>query len=544
MDRSNTLGSEDYHPPVPSKPIQMPSGSDCDLPQEEVQSSPLGDYVNYRPSTLPRLKSRSKTDQNLMYSGSACNLSSNNTQPSSLGDYENRPPILPRLKRPIKSNQITSGFDCEFVVEPPKEIQSKCPICLQILKNPFQVSCCGYNYCQQCIDRILVSRKPCPICSSSDFTNFFNKGLQRSLNEFKVHCPNSNHECKWIGELGKLVKHLNTEPDFNNQLVGCEHADIKCLYCQGILKRNIIALHQSNECNKRPYICTYCGEYSSYYEDVVSNHWPECPEFVISCLYKCGVRVTRKDFNDHVICCAQTEIECGYKSFGCDSKIIRKDVQNHSQNSMVQHLELVASGYSKLKAELETQNIFIKELMDKLAAQHVCVRELQKMQTTLKVSQESLRDLIATLPIRLSVNNFTKLRANHGAWVSAPFYTHPRGFKIRLQVHPRPIPSGSSGFAMSVYLFLMKGEYDSTLQFPLALTIAIQLLSVNKRVSSSQRIVVFDNRTPACSGSRVTSGDTVEEGWGYVMRFKDLSELKHYMFNDCLTFDIMSVQLC
>ena len=543
QDKSSPLGDNSNRPlTLPRlkshvKTDQIPRGSDCDL---EVQTSLHRDYVN-RPLTLPRLKRHVKTDQIPSGSEILCDLPPKEIQSR---DYvNNRPPVVPRLKRHIKPNLVPRGFDCEFVVEPPKEIQSKCPVCLQILKKPFQVSCCGYNFCQQCIDRILVNKKPCPICNSDSFTSFFNKGLQRSLNDFKVYCPHSENGCKWIGELGELLKHLNTEPDIDKQLAGCEHADVKCLYCQRILKRSLLTSHQSNECSKRPYICTYCGDYSSCFEDVTSNHWLVCPEFVISCLYKCSVRVARKDYNEHVRVCAQTEIDCEYKSFGCDYKVARKHVQNHSQNSMAQHLELVASGYSKLRGELETQNIVIKDLMDKVAAQQVSVCDLQKTQMDLKVSQESLLSVAVTLPIRLSVNNFTKIRENRGAWVSGPFYTHPQGYKMRLQVHPRPIPSGSSGFAMSVYFFLMKGEYDNTLMFPLDVSIAIRLLSVNKRVASSQRIVKFDERTPACSSYRVSSGDTVKEGWGYIVRFKDPSELKHYMFNDCLTFEIMNVQL-
>ena len=41
-----------------------------------------------------------------------------------------------------------SGFECQFVEEPPRSLQSECPICLQILRDPYQTTCCGYAFCK------------------------------------------------------------------------------------------------------------------------------------------------------------------------------------------------------------------------------------------------------------------------------------------------------------------------------------------------------------------------------------------------------------
>ena len=38
------------------------------------------------------------------------------------------------------------GYDCEFV-ERPKELETDCPICLLVLREPFQVTCCGNSFC-------------------------------------------------------------------------------------------------------------------------------------------------------------------------------------------------------------------------------------------------------------------------------------------------------------------------------------------------------------------------------------------------------------
>ncbi len=58
------------------------------------------------------------------------------------------------------------GFDCEFMEPPPERyVQSECPVCLQIIREPHQVTCCGKKFCKACIEHIKVTKKPCPTCN-------------------------------------------------------------------------------------------------------------------------------------------------------------------------------------------------------------------------------------------------------------------------------------------------------------------------------------------------------------------------------------------
>ena len=60
-------------------------------------------------------------------------------------------------KRPV------CGFECEFVEPPPKFFRTECPICLHVLREPCQVSCCGKCFCYECLDRVRDSDDPaCP----------------------------------------------------------------------------------------------------------------------------------------------------------------------------------------------------------------------------------------------------------------------------------------------------------------------------------------------------------------------------------------------
>ena len=104
------------------------------------------------------------------------------------------------------------GFDCEFVEKPPKAVQSECPVCLLILKEPYQATCCGYGFCRVCIERIRAENKPCPCCKAEGFDCFEDKGRKRLLNDYQVHCANKKIGCRWVGELGELENHLNHKP--------------------------------------------------------------------------------------------------------------------------------------------------------------------------------------------------------------------------------------------------------------------------------------------------------------------------------------------
>ena len=120
-----------------------------------------------------------------------------------------------------------SGFDCEFVEKPPEAVQSECPVCLQILCEPYQISCCGNSFCRVCIERIKTDNKPCPTCNEENIVTFFDKRLQRSLYGFQVYCSHKQEGCEWKGELGQFDSHLQEckysefiDCDFHH--VGCE----------------------------------------------------------------------------------------------------------------------------------------------------------------------------------------------------------------------------------------------------------------------------------------------------------------------------------
>ena len=123
------------------------------------------------------------------------------------------------------------GYDCAFIHEPPDSTQTDCPVCLLVLRQPHQVSCCGYTFCRACIDALRLRDAPCPTCTATEFFVFEDKRLQRSLFSLKVYCSRRGEGCEWSGELGMLERHLNANPTPGERFLGCRFVGVCCAHC-------------------------------------------------------------------------------------------------------------------------------------------------------------------------------------------------------------------------------------------------------------------------------------------------------------------------
>ena len=140
-----------------------------------------------------------------------------------------------------------AGIEYEFVEKPPKYFQSECPICLLVLREPYQATCCGKSFCKKCIDGIKVRNGRCPTCKTDNFFSYPNKGLQQSLNNLEVYCSHKSKGCEWRGELRELDKHLNSDPPADKSLEGCPftviNCPLNCATCTMKQPRNEVVIH-------------------------------------------------------------------------------------------------------------------------------------------------------------------------------------------------------------------------------------------------------------------------------------------------------------
>lgn len=410
------------------------------------------------------------------------------------------------LSKPLK---YTGGFVCEFVDQPQKAFQTECPVCLLVLRDPYQVTCCGYSFCKTCIDHIMAECQLCPTCQEDISDTFPNKGLRRSLYEFRVYCTNKKEGCEWIGELGQLDLHLNLNPSPTKLLEGCQLAEVPCSHCSEVMSRCEVCAHQSEQCPKRPFKCEHCADYESTFEDVMDCHLLVCDYCPVPCPNECGTTPERQSLQKHQDSeCPNTLIQCEFSYAGCDVILPRSKIASHLTDSIVQHLSLLATWGRKL----EEENKALK----------LC---------NLK---------FPVVPVEFTVGGFKGLRDSNLSWFSAPFYSHHKGYKMCLRVDANGTMM-SRGTHASVFIHLMRGENDSELKFPFQGDITVQLLSQDDDYHC-QHTIRFSDKILDVLGAQVIAGDRAVFGFG-VSKFIDQHQLHpKYLKGNSLILRVVKVE--
>ena len=441
------------------------------------------------------------------------------------------------------------GYDCEFV-EAPKELQTDCPVCLVVLRDPCQVTCCGNIYCRNCIERVKQYNRPCPTCNSVDFNVFPDKKLQRSLNDFKVCCINKKAGCVWVDELGQLMKHINFHPDKDRLLEGCQFADIECEFCEEAFHRREIEKHMREQCPKRPASCPHCENYESYFSDV-ANHVDVCPRVSISCPNECGVFIERQYLDHHLKRgCQCLKDDCDFKYAGCMVRLPSEEMQAHLSQQLIGHLALVgrhseemAKGLAGLKAELKDSLSEVSQLKGDNQMLRQELAELKRKQTVDGERVKSVFLHAGLLPIDCTMPDIKQHRDNSDDWFSPSFYTRPRGYKMCFEVNARGNGEGR-GTHVSVFVWMMRGDFDEQLKWPFRGSITIQLLRQDGPIANEENhteTIVFSDRTPERTSGRVSDRDKSTKGWGRSKFIPHDQLLPHYLKNDSLVFRVVKV---
>lgn len=91
----------------------------------------------------------------------------------------------------------------------------RCPICWEIVEEPWETSCCGNLFCEKCILSYVANK--CPMCRTKNFKYRKNEFAKLLLMEYdgEFPCP---YGCK------KKIK-LN---EFKEHKYNCEDATFKC----------------------------------------------------------------------------------------------------------------------------------------------------------------------------------------------------------------------------------------------------------------------------------------------------------------------------
>ena len=147
----------------------------------------------------------------------------------------------------------------------------------------------------------------------------------------------------------------------------------------------------------------------------------------------------------------------------------------------------------------------------------------------------------------IKMTNYVELRKRNGDWYSPPFYTHRQGYKMCLRVYANGFGDGK-GTHVSVFAYLMRGEFDNVLKWPFRGHVVIQLCNQLQDKYHRGYTIDFSKTTDARIISRVISGEKADSGCGFRtfiphndLYFNPTTYCK-YLRNNCLQFRIVAVE--
>lgn len=201
----------------------------------------------------------------------------------------------------------------------------KCPICLEILNNPFECEICGCLFCEFCIQNWLKAKECCPMKCTELKIKRADINARKLLNVIVLKCQNfpdcsftsnywdlfeheekcpyqrikcPNKPCKFSAKYSELKTHLKT----------CIYGRIECAFCNAVLSRKEFDEHLHTHQIKKTFykkVCNFCGSsenlrrctcnevlcFPCIEESSISGPHKEC------CHFTTGSNVTTKIYN-------------------------------------------------------------------------------------------------------------------------------------------------------------------------------------------------------------------------------------------------------
>ena len=361
-----------------------------------------------------------------------------------------------------------SSSEVECIEQKSKDFD--CPICLQLIWNPFLTACCGNHFCEACVILAKEQSNQCPFCSEEPIGGITDKKFQRQINELQVYCLHKKHGCSWSGGLGKLTEHLE-----GDKIDGeCKFVSVSCsLSCGKQMFRCQLVEHLADNCPLRPCTCKYC-DYSSTYENVTTTHYTDCPNYPMVCPNSCSEgRMKRNNLHNHLLTCPDEVVSCSFSEIGCEKKMKRRCLQQHNEANIMQHQLMMYDAFRNVKKEndilkddikvlkqsneeLQKNNAVLKSAqsrmdhatigfvlkMDEEIATHQWKEYFVSLATVFTNATNPVSPVIIKWPDYSEVKQVVKDAGDSSSglgrksYYTRPFYTHLNGYKMQLHIYP------------------------------------------------------------------------------------------------------------
>lgn len=467
------------------------------------------------------------------------------------------------------------GFTYETVEEPPEDCL--CILCELLVKDARQTECCGRIMCSYCIDQykknVMVFK--CPNCRTLLQGKYF-KDLRtdRAVQCLTIYCTRRSEGCDWQGKIEDIELHVRAN---------CNQTYVECQACSKEMKRKFINEHLQDSCIKRHFACPHCGDSGSY-EEITTTHLQVCLQVPLPCpVQGCDQRIKRCNLNEHLARCSKLVVCCPNHANGCETMIQREHMEEHcticpkrhhicpyckmegsydfisaehtiecpemrvtchtplckekiKQCDMKQHLQVC----SKMVVNCPYDNIGCTGVMKR---EDLEKHEEKAMKNHLRLALNRLQLLEnESKPTIVRLTNVSECKRKNTNWLSKEFYSSAGGYKARLNIYMNGVGE-VKGKYVSVFIVLMPGKYDDTLEWPFQGEVVIELLNQITNSNHMTVTTVFDSETSDEVKDRKFDEDTTL-GYGSQC-FASIKELEcpvyfntQYLVNDTIYFRV------
>ncbi|XP_065180536.1 TNF receptor-associated factor 2-like isoform X2 [Sycon ciliatum] len=416
---------------------------------------------------------------------------------------------------PLCDNKSKGGYPPEIVIGS-VEKKHMCSFCSCILRYPVQVGC-GERYCLPCSDTLLSYPAPkCPLCKEEldrkmQFRDMF---AEREILSLRVVCVNSKRSCPWSGVLKDWEDHNATcayrlvpcpngcrEDITQSQrdrhcMHDCMYRTVDCPQCNAAIAVARIDEHRREECAARPVLCPYCTSMMSSSEQLTVHLESQCPEYIVTCQYGdqgCQVKIPRRDIPQHMQTCVAEHLSLVHASFLLEKqyRIKLEDIVKATSGQLADVREEMHQMSEKMAELMQTKDETKTELAGLARAQGG--HEVQMADMNLRIDIVDVKTTNGVLIWKIGDISRRRREAISGktpSLYSAPFYTSPCGYKMCARVYLNGDGMGKNSH-LSVFFVLMRGEYDALLPWPFQLRVTMMLIDQSDSVVKRNITEVF-----------------------------------------------------
>ena len=255
-----------------------------------------------------------------------------------------------------------------------------------------------------------------------------------------------------------------------------------------------------------------------FFERKVNELQVKCPASVDGCEWTGEYG----QLASHAKSCRLSITECEFAFAGCREKMSRKRLDLHMEENVQSHLSLVASRLQQRDQEVE----FLTQRLKTLEKQLYCFIR----------------------PADMFITDFARRKEGDERWRGPPFFTHLGGYKMCLVVDANGTANGK-GTHVSVFVYLMAGENDDQLKWPMRAEVSIQMCNQRNESYHWQETVHFNDQAPPESTERVVGRNKAPKGRGrnqFALHAKlefDEGTNCQYLKDDTLRFRVSNVKL-